>query len=79
MEQTYKCIVSGRQANKLEPYQQNCLANSNAVHATSGAFAELSANVKRLLGLSTKKAFYCQHSKRLKTKNLKEIITYERI
>lgn len=57
MEQTYKCIVSGRQANKLEPYQQNCLANSNAVHATSGAFAELSANVKRLLGLSTKKPF----------------------
>lgn len=57
MEQTYKCIVSGRQANKLEPYQQNCLANSNALHATSGAFAELSANVKRLLGLSTKKPF----------------------
>lgn len=79
MEQIYKRTVSSGQTNKLEDYQQNCLANSNAVHATSGAFAELSANVKRLLGLSTKKAFYCQHSKRLKTKNLKEIITYERI
>lgn len=79
MEQTYKRTVSSGQTNKLEDYQQNCLANSNAVHATSGAFAELSANVKRLLGLSTKKAFYCQHSKRLKTKNPKEIITYERI
>lgn len=56
MEQTYKRTVSSGQTNKLEDYQQNCLANSNAVHATSGAFAELSANVKRLLGLSTKKS-----------------------
>lgn len=43
MEQTYKRTVSSGQTNKLEDYQQNCLANSNAVHATSGAFAELSA------------------------------------
>lgn len=72
MEQTYKCIVSGRQANKLEPYQQNCLANSNALHATSGAFAELSANVKRLLGLSTKKLFTASDSKEPKQRNFKK-------
>lgn len=59
MEQIVKQIFSSGQKDQLDNVKQNCLANSNAVHATSGAFAELSANVKRLLGLSTKKAFYC--------------------
>ena len=60
MEQVNKHTVSSRRANSLKEYQQNCIANSNALHSTSGTFAELSANAKRLLGLSTKKALYCQ-------------------
>lgn len=52
-------LQNRRRANSLKEYQQNCIANSNALHSTSGTFAELSANAKRLLGLSTKKALYC--------------------
>lgn len=51
MEQVNKHTVSSRRANSLKEYQQNCIANSNALHSTS--------NAKRLLGLSTKKALYC--------------------
>ena len=68
MEQVNKHTVSGRRANSLKGYQQNCIANSNALHSTSGTFAELSVNAKRLLGLSTKKALYCQRQQRAKTK-----------
>lgn len=57
MEQINKHTVSSRRANSLKEYQQNCIAN--ALHSTSGTFAELSANAKRLLGLSTKKALCC--------------------
>lgn len=56
MEQINKHTVSSRRANSLKEYQQNCIANSNALHSTSGTFAELSANAKRLLGLSAKKS-----------------------
>ena len=69
MEQINKHTVSSRRVNSLKEYQQNCIANSNALHSTSGTFAELSANAKRLLGLSTKKALYCQHSKEPKQRN----------
>ena len=56
MEQTYKRTIPSRQADKPSAFQQNCLANSNAIYSTAGSFARLSADVKRLLGLSTKKA-----------------------
>lgn len=59
MEQVNKRTVSSRRTNFLEDYQQNCLAASNALYSTSGIFAELSANAKRILGLNTKKALYC--------------------
>jgi hypothetical protein len=51
MEQTYKRTIPSRQADKLSIVQQNCLANSNCLHVTSGSFAELSSNVKRILGI----------------------------
>lgn len=63
MEQVNKHTVSSRRANSLKEYQQNCIANSNALHSTSGTFAELSANAKRLLGLSTKKLFTASTAK----------------
>lgn len=56
MEQTYKRTIPSRQADKPSAVQQNCLANSNAIYSITGSFAGLSADVKRLLGLSTKKA-----------------------
>ena len=74
MEQVNKHTVSSRRANSLKEYQQNCIANSNALHSTSGTFAELSANAKRLLGLSTKKALYCQHSKEFQNKEISKNI-----
>ena len=55
MEQAVERTISSRRPNSLKEYQQNCIANSNALHSTGGTFAELSANAKRLLGLSTKK------------------------
>ena len=55
MEQAVKRTISSRIPNPLKEYQQNCIANSNALHSTSGTFAELSANEKRFLGLSIKK------------------------
>ena len=51
MEQIYKRTIPSRQADKLSIVQQNCLANSNCLHVTSGSFAELSSNVKRILGI----------------------------
>ena len=56
MEQIFKRTIQSRQADKPSAVQQNCLANSNAIYAITGSFAGLSANVKRLLGLGTKKA-----------------------
>lgn len=57
MEQIFKHFVSRRQAHYLSNVQQNCLANSNCVHVASGSFAELPANLKRILGI--KKALNC--------------------
>lgn len=51
MEQIFKHFVSRRQAHFLSAVQQNCLANSNCVHVASGSFAELPANLKRILGI----------------------------
>lgn len=51
MEQIFKQFISRRQANYLSNVQQNCLANSNCLHVASGSFAELSSNVKRILGI----------------------------
>ena len=51
MEQVNKRAVSSRRTNSLKGYQQNCLANSNCIHTASGTFAELSANVKSILGI----------------------------
>lgn len=70
MEQVNKHTVSSSRANSLKEYQQNCIANSNALHSTSGTFAELSANAKRLLGLSTKKLFTASDSKELQNKEI---------
>lgn len=83
MEQVNKHTVSNRRANSLKEYQQNRIANSNALHSTSGTFAELSANAKRLLGLSTKKLFTASDSKGLQNKEIfikiitKEIIAHD--
>lgn len=71
--------VSSRRTDSLKEYQQNCIANSNALHSTSGTFAELSANAKCLLGLSTKKALYCQHSKGLQNKEILKINLYKEV
>lgn len=51
MEQIFKRFVSRRQTHYLSNVQQNCLANSNCLHVASGSFAELSSNVKRILGI----------------------------
>ena len=51
MEQILKQVFHGRQADQLSNVQQNCLANSNCLHVASGSFAELSSNVKRILGI----------------------------
>lgn len=51
MEQILKQVFHDRQADKLSNVQQNCLANSNCLHVASGSFAELSSNVKRILGI----------------------------
>ncbi|WP_180936742.1 hypothetical protein [Lactobacillus amylovorus] len=51
MEQIFKRIIPSRQADKLSNVQQNCFANSNCLHVASGSFAELSSNVKRILGI----------------------------
>ena len=59
MEPINKHTVSSGIPNSLKEYQQNCIANSNALHSTSGTFAELSANEKRFLGLSIKKSQSC--------------------
>ena len=56
MEQIFKRTLPSRQADKPSAVQQNCLANSNAIYSTAGSFARLSADVKRLLGLSTQNA-----------------------
>lgn len=56
MEQVFKRLIPSRQADKLSNVQQNCLANSNCVHVASGSFAELPANLKRILGI--KKALH---------------------
>lgn len=70
MEQTYKRTVSSRQADRLKDYQLNCIANSNALYSISGTFAELSADAKRLLGLSNKKPLVANTAKGFKTKIL---------
>lgn len=51
MEQILKQVFHGRQTNRLSNVQQNCLANSNCLHVASGSFAELSSNVKHILGI----------------------------
>ena len=51
MEQIVKQIFSSGQKDQLDNVQQNCLANSNCVHVASGSFAELPANLKRILGI----------------------------
>ncbi len=51
MEQIIKQVFHDRQTNRLSNVQQNCLANSNCLHVASGSFAELSSNVKRILGI----------------------------
>lgn len=51
MEQILKQVFHGRQADQLSNVQQNLFANSNCVHIATGSFAELSSNVKRILGI----------------------------
>ena len=51
MEQILKQVFHGRQADQLSNVQQNLFANSNCLHVASGSFAELSSNVKRILGI----------------------------
>lgn len=51
MEQIFKHFVSRRQADQLSNVQQNLFANSNCLHTAGGSFAELSSDIKRILGI----------------------------
>lgn len=51
MEQIDKSVVSGGQALQLRTNQYSVLANSTA----HGKFSELTADVKKLIGLQNKK------------------------
>lgn len=51
MEQTFKHVVQSRQADQLTVVKQNLIGNSNAISSRTGTFAELSADVLRLLGI----------------------------
>ncbi len=51
MEQILKQVFHDRQTNRLSNVQQNLFANSNCLHTAGGSFAELSSNVKRILGI----------------------------
>lgn len=55
MEQIDKSVVSGGQALQLRANQYSVLANSNAISTTHGKFSELTADVKKLIGLQNKK------------------------
>lgn len=55
MEQIDKSVVSGGQALQLRENQYSVLANSNAISTTHGKFSELTADVKKLIGLQNKK------------------------
>lgn len=55
MEQIDKSVVSGGQALQLRTNQYSVLANSNAISTTHGKFSELTADVKKLIGLQNKK------------------------
>ena len=73
MEQIFKHFVSRRQAHFLSAVQQNCFINSNGIHTVSGSFAELSSNVKRILGI--KKALNQTVEGHSKIRNYKEYTT----
>ena len=55
MEQIDKSVVSGGQALQLRTNQYSVLANSNAISTSHGKFSELTADVKKLIGLQNKK------------------------
>lgn len=55
MEQIDKSVVSGGQALQLRADQYGVLANSNAISTSHGKFSELTADVKKLIGLQNKK------------------------
>lgn len=51
MEQIFEQVFHNRQTDRLSNVQQNLFANSNCLHTAGGSFAELSSNVKRILGI----------------------------
>lgn len=55
MEQIDKSVVSGGQALQLRTNQYSVLANSNAISTAHGKFSELTADIKKLIGLQSKK------------------------
>lgn len=56
MEQIFEQVFHNRQTDRLSNVQQNLFANSNCVDIATGSFAELSSNVKSILGI--KKALH---------------------
>ena len=60
MEQIDKSVVSGGQALQLRTNQYSVLANSNAISSAHGRFSELTADVKKLIGLQNKKPLSLQ-------------------
>lgn len=51
MEQILEQVFHGRQTNRLSNVQQNLFANSNCLHTAGGSFAELSSDIKSILGI----------------------------
>lgn len=74
MEQIDKSVVSGGQALQLRTNQYSVLANSNAISTAHGKFSELTADVKKLIGLQNKKLLTAGTVKSYRKMSSKEII-----
>ena len=74
MEQIDKSVVSGGQALQLRTNQYSVLANSNAISTAHGKLSELTADVKKLIGLQNKKLLTAGTVKSYRKMSSKEII-----
>ena len=74
MESIYKHTISSRQKNRLTDVQRGVLANSNAISTAHGKFSELTADVKKLIGLQNKKLLTAGTVKSYRKMSSKEII-----
>lgn len=51
MEQIFEQVFHNRQTDRLINVKQNLFANSNCLHTAGGSFAELSSDIKSILGI----------------------------